>query len=1119
MRSVFLPGMRLLNQLKYPQKFMLISLLFALPLGLVLWQFINVSNSRIEFAQKEAYGVMYLRPVRQLYEHGLQHRSLLRAYINGNNQVLAALDDVRLKVRADLQDLTRVEAYYGDRLQTRAFFQAVQLSWRDIETLNAAFPGSLQVDQAEDRSLRFIETLNALMRRVGDTSNLILDPDLDSYYLMDAILLNLPTGQAELAKTIVLGEIVIEANTISANDRFEMIGSRERVRTNLNSLNRNMVVAVENTNNPNLQAALDASLRQVNALTNQALEVITQHFIENSNLTFEAGQHRISSERALQASFALWDVAALELEGLLRTRMARFEGERNLSILMVVLGVALVAYLWVAFYESVMHTVTQFKAAADRLTRADTLTHDDNVVLNARDELGEVASSFNAIAARLRDEWQQAREESQRATAAEGVLSQQNQYLNALQEVTLGLVGQLDLHQLLHDILNRAAALVGTTNGYIYLTDATQQNMVMRVGIGAYADLVGTSIQPGAGISGRVWQTGEPLVINDYRLWEGRLQVFQNSILHAAVGLPLKTNDRTVGVIGLAFDQPDRAFTPQQLQLLNRFAQLASLALESARLYEAAQHELTERKRTEAELQLAKEAAESANKAKSAFLANMSHELRTPLNAIIGYSEMLQEEAADLGKTALIPDLNKIHSAGKHLLSLINDILDLSKIEAGKMQVYVEQFDVSDLVQDVVNTIQPLLTRNQNQLILQAAPNLGMMRSDQTKVRQTLFNLLSNATKFTENGTITFSLSRETNPDRYIFTITDTGIGMTPEQLNVLFQAFTQADASTTRKYGGTGLGLAISRHFCRMLGGDIVVNSAPGKGSTFTVILPAQSSPQIEYSPTDTPLPLAQALNQVIQPAPNKSTVLVIDDDPSARDLLQRFLNREGYQVYSAATGADGVRLAQEIFPDVITLDVMMPGMDGWAVLSELKSDERLARIPVIMLSMVDNRELGYALGATDYMLKPVNRDRLLQLLTRFRCNKPAGCSVLVVEDDPPTREMMRRVLEKEGWAVTEAGNGRDGLDKVLENCPDVIVLDLMMPEMDGFGFLTELRRVPRWRQIPVIVVTAKDLTTEERLWLNGYVAKVMQKGGTPRDKLLDEVRDLVTQCLIHKT
>jgi signal transduction histidine kinase len=337
--------------------------------------------------------------------------------------------------------------------------------------------------------------------------------------------------------------------------------------------------------------------------------------------------------------------------------------------------------------------------------------------------------------------------------------------------------------------------------------------------------------------------------------------------------------------------------------------------------------DITEMKQREAELAAARDAADDANRTKSGFLANMSHELRTPLNAIIGYSEILQEDAADRDDKAPIEDLQKIESAGRHLLGLINNILDLSKIEAGKMDVFIESFDIQALVKEALSIVKPLADKSGNVIEVICPADIGGLRSDQTKVKQCLLNLLSNANKFTSKGTLTLTVARE-GGSRVCFRVSDTGIGMTQEQLGRLFEAFSQADASTTKRFGGTGLGLAITKHFCTMLGGDVTVESTPGTGSTFTIRLPDQDAAPVAV---ESPTPVAVASD-------GRATVLVVDDDPSVRGLLVKTLEKEGYRVISAGNGVEALALAREHRPQAITLDVLMPQMDGWGALKELK-------------------------------------------------------------------------------------------------------------------------------------------------------------------------------------
>lgn len=571
------------------------------------------------------------------------------------------------------------------------------------------------------------------------------------------------------------------------------------------------------------------------------------------------------------------------------------------------------------------------------------------------------------------------------------------------------------------------------------------------------------------------------------------------------ISIPVTTSGRTFGELNLTVSENEVQWTARWMSFLTSVGSQIGMALQRLR----AEHD---NERMNAELITARDEALEASRTKTAFLANMSHELRTPMNAIIGYSEMLIEEAPDLKPEDFVPDLEKVRAAGKHLLALINDILDLSKIEAGKMTLFLESFSIQSTIDDVVAMIQPLISRNNNTLVITCRDDIGIMVADVVKVRQTLFNLLSNACKFTDGGEIRLDVSTidRGGAEQIVMAVTDSGIGMTQDQMGRLFQAFVQADSSTTRKYGGTGLGLTISRKFCQMMGGDIRVASQLGHGSTFTIEIPRIVQCDTDGTPfISTVTTSAEEITHDISKDGTRGTILAIDDNIEALDLIQRSLSRDGYRVVTCSSGEAGIALARSVKPDVITLDVMMPQMNGWQVLAALKADKELAEIPVVLLSVVENKEIGMALGATDCLTKPIDWNRLDVLLERLT-ESESPAPILVVEDDSASSELVRRLLERDGWTVDVAANGEDALRKVRLRRPALVVLDLMMPVMDGFTFSDQLRAEPGCKDIPVVVLTSKSLTPDDHKRLNGHVADILTKGAYHRGDLLQIVRRL---------
>ena len=529
---------------------------------------------------------------------------------------------------------------------------------------------------------------------------------------------------------------------------------------------------------------------------------------------------------------------------------------------------------------------------------------------------------------------------------------------------------------------------------------------------------------------------------------------------------------------------------------------VSAIPVDSGQLYSAVMHDVTARAQMTAALERARQSAEDASVAKSAFLANMSHELRTPLNAIIGYGEMLHEVAQERGDTESAEDLERIHTAGKHLLSLINDILDLSKIEAGKTALHIEEVSARTLLSDVEMTVASVARKSGNRLEFEIAPSVDMISVDVVKARQILLNLISNACKFTKNGTITVAadiVTPETVPFFQV-TVTDSGIGMTSEQIGRLFKPFSQADASTTRKYGGTGLGLVLSKRFAEILGGSITVTSQEGVGSQFIVRLPlTQSAGTIEVAERP-------SVERPARTEQRGSYVLVIDDDPITQGIIRRQLTKMGISTRAAFTATEALQMAREHTPLAITLDLLLPDQSGVSVMSAIKSDPNLAFVPVIVVSIIDDTGAGFALGASEYLVKPVDSLQLAHAMAKLLPSSGTR-RILVVDDDQDARTVMARRASELGGLVTQASNGAEALEAIRHQRPDLILLDLMMPVMDGFGVVDALRADPALRDIAVVVVTARDMSDEDVERLRGSVTALVHKPSSEPTKVADEI------------
>jgi signal transduction histidine kinase/CheY-like chemotaxis protein/methyl-accepting chemotaxis protein len=741
---------------------------------------------------------------------------------------------------------------------------------------------------------------------------------------------------------------------------------------------------------------------------------------------------------------------------------------------------------------------------------------DEPISIKGRDEFGMLGKTFNRMMAEL---LQSIHDKDQAFANA----AQHNWVNESLRKVSESTRGRMNAEQLSQNALDSLAESLNLVSGYIYQRSHT----IELHPVALYAPKAGRDqqvFQVGEGLLGQVALDKKPKLIQLACDTEEEKAQLDCSILkgypYVVYFVPILFSGDLRGIMELGMM---KAPTDIQRGFLGQAAEHLGISLYASEQYAETQQalKLTQEKshqleQKSMELRMAMEETKRATKAKSVFLANMSHELRTPLNAILGYSEMLLEDLEHIHDPSEVgDDLEKILSSGKHLLNLVNDVLDISKIESGKMSLYIEQIDIHAMLRDLEHTARPLADKNHNTLVFRSDEPLGEFHADHTKVRQILLNLLSNANKFCEHGEIKLDIKYEADNGEgawFIFAVSDTGIGMSPEQLDKLFEAFTQADASTTRKYGGTGLGLTISREFSRMMGGNITVESTPGVGSNFTVRLPARvKMPEDQAKPKALPQKVSPHVETKKLSA--NSTVLVIDDDPSIRELLSDHLEKLGYKAISAQNGQEGLQMARQHKPDAITLDVMMPDMNGWTVLSALKEDPEVANIPVIMLSIIEDKERGYALGATDYLLKPVSREQLGNVLSKYSLSE--NPLVLIVEDDETTRNMMNSLMKKNGCEVISAENGKVGLECLKTHKPELILLDLMMPEMNGFDFAHALHSHPEWRSIPVVVLTAKDLTAEERMQLSGSVNTVYQKGNYSRSELVTKIGELLHHAL----
>ncbi len=706
------------------------------------------------------------------------------------------------------------------------------------------------------------------------------------------------------------------------------------------------------------------------------------------------------------------------------------------------------------------------------------------IEVRTSDEVGELANEFNMMADRLGEMHEGLNERTRELQESEKLIKEERDQQEALRKLVTIFNSTIKLSALLQDSIAEMVSVTGSQVGAIFLFDKNRKILRKRAGF-AMSDGDSMEFNLGEGLPGQVALNRKKIIAceisrsEDYfRIKSGTGGNLPGSILC----VPILLHGEVVGVIEIGCFG---SFSVHDLEIVDITVGQLAIAIRNAQAHERALRMRKELQFKSEEMERQNKRLQEATRLKSEFLANMSHELRTPLNSIIGFTDQLLLGFFGEVSEKQREQMNKVHSSAKHLLSLLNDVLDLSKVEAGRMDFKKEEFRLHDSIKEVLTEISGLLTKKEEiEVKVDIQKDIPMVYTDYDRIRQILFNLIGNAIKFTKKGEIVISASYENNSDYVHVSVRDTGIGISKEYLSYIFDSFRQVDGSTTRSAGGTGLGLTISKRLVEMSGGQIWVESEIGKGSVFTFSLPIR--PDVHTIIEDEKI------------CPDKKLVLAIEDNEQDLEIIKNSLEVEGYQVIGVLKAREGIEKAKELKPFAITLDILMPEIDGWEVMKILKSDPDTENIPVIMTTITDNRSKGFSLGASEYIVKPIDQKQFISTIKRLKDWRFStnGQHVLIVDDDPDAVELLSEFLEREDYHVLKAFGGEEAIEIIEKERPSMVITDLMMPVVDGFEVIRRVRSDPAMSDIPIIVVTAKELTMEERKFINEHVEDIAAKG-----------------------